>query len=81
MWWNPPVVGMMKLNTDGASKFSREAGCGRIIRDNRGDLKDGSSKYQGNCNAVLAEFWGVPEGLKLTKLLIFIELSSMLTRL
>lgn len=58
---------MVKLNTGGASKSNGAAGCGGIVRDHRGAWRIGFTKFLGECNALLAEFWGVFEGLKLTK--------------
>ncbi|MCH98228.1 ribonuclease H protein [Trifolium medium] len=35
--WKPPDVGWTKLNTDGACKDMRIAGCGGLLRDNHGE--------------------------------------------
>jgi ribonuclease HI len=61
--WKPPVEDWVKLNTDGACKGRTTAGCGGIIRNNRGDWLGGFAKHVGVCSAFTAELWGVLEGL------------------
>jgi ribonuclease HI len=61
--WKPPIDGWVKLNTDGACKGRIIAGCGGIIRNNRGDWLGGFAKHIGTCSAFTAELWGVLEGL------------------
>ncbi|GAU46467.1 hypothetical protein TSUD_402340 [Trifolium subterraneum] len=61
--WEPPSQGWVKLNTDGARKNERVAGCGGIIRNNIGDWIGGFAKHVGSCSAFVAELWGVLEGL------------------
>lgn len=34
--WKPPTINMIKLNTNGASKSDKVAGCGGILRDHKG---------------------------------------------
>lgn len=58
---------MVKLNSDGASKEKNSANCGGVIIDDMGVWISGLSKYLGHCSAIIAGFWGVFEGLKLTK--------------
>lgn len=57
----------MKVNTDGARKDDYSAGYGGVIRDERGVWISGFSKNLGSCNVILAEIWGMYEGLKITK--------------
>lgn len=62
----------MKLNSDGPSKTNKVVGCacGGVVRDHRGDWKIGFFKYLRLCSAaILAEFWSLFEGLKMTKFL------------
>ncbi|PNX92395.1 ribonuclease H [Trifolium pratense] len=75
--WKLPVGNYVKLNTDGASKEGRNAGCGGVIRGNQGERLGGFAKGVGNCSAFVAELWGVLEGLLLAKRLGFsnVELS------
>ncbi|MCI17930.1 putative non-LTR retroelement reverse transcriptase, partial [Trifolium medium] len=60
----PPEGQWIKLNTDGARKDMRRAGCGGLLRDSHGAWLGGFAKYLGNCYAYVAELWGVVEGLK-----------------
>ncbi|MCI28245.1 ribonuclease H protein [Trifolium medium] len=62
--WKPPVEGWVKVNIDGACKSESVAGCGGIIRNNRGGWLGGFAKHIGSCSAFVAELWGVLEGLK-----------------
>ncbi|MCH93591.1 RNA-directed DNA polymerase (Reverse transcriptase), partial [Trifolium medium] len=59
--WKPPRDKFMKLNTDGACKEGRRAGCGGIIRGNQGEWIGGFAKGIGYCSAFIAELWGVLE--------------------
>jgi len=34
VWWKPPPIGWVKLNTDGACKMGEIGGCGGVIRGN-----------------------------------------------
>jgi ribonuclease HI len=75
--WKPPKENYVKLNTDGACKEGRTAGCGGVIRGNQGEWLGGFAKGVGYCNAFVAELWGVLEGLSLAQRLGFdrVELS------
>jgi hypothetical protein len=55
---------IVKLNTDGACKGRITAGCGGIIRNNRGDWLGGFAKHIGTCSAFTTKLWGVLEGLR-----------------
>ncbi|GAU37398.1 hypothetical protein TSUD_361030 [Trifolium subterraneum] len=65
--WEVPEEGWVKVNTDGASKGEGLAGCGGIIRDHRGSWCGGFAKFVGTGSAIIAELWGVLEGLKLAE--------------
>jgi ribonuclease HI len=67
--WKLPAEGRVKINTDGACKDRRTAGCGGVIRDSRGRWCGGFAKHVGSCSAFVAELWGVLEGLKYARLL------------
>jgi ribonuclease HI len=62
--WKPPVEGRVKLNTDGASKDGKIAGCGGLFRGSHSQWLGGFAKSIGHCSAFIAELWGVFEGLK-----------------
>jgi hypothetical protein len=57
--WKPPTEAMVKLNTNGASKEGKIVGCGGIIRGSDRQWLRGFTKSIGNCNAFVAELWGV----------------------
>ncbi|PNX62105.1 ribonuclease H [Trifolium pratense] len=61
----------VQLNTDGAYKEGRVAGCGGVIRDSSGVWKGGFTNKLGICNAYVAELWGVLEGLRYARSLGF----------
>ncbi|CAJ2663874.1 unnamed protein product, partial [Trifolium pratense] len=63
--WKVPEEGWVKLNTDGASKGEGLSGCGGIIRDHQGNWCGGFAKFVGTGSVLIAELWGVLEGLKL----------------
>ncbi|XP_058761241.1 uncharacterized protein LOC131634594 [Vicia villosa] len=52
MGWKLSIIGMWKLNTYGASKANKEAGCSGIVRDHNGDWRGSLSKYLGICSAL-----------------------------
>ncbi|PNY12420.1 ribonuclease H [Trifolium pratense] len=62
--WSPPKMNFVKLNTDGAYKENRAAGCGGVIRGCEGEWLGGYAKGVGLCSAFVAELWGVLEGLR-----------------
>ena len=66
MCWERPSLGWKKFNTDGAfNGDARLAGCGGIVRDERGQWVNGFSKRIGLTNSFEAELWGLREGLLL----------------
>ncbi|GAU12817.1 hypothetical protein TSUD_73040 [Trifolium subterraneum] len=56
---------------NGARKDNNKAGCGGIIRGNKGEWLGGFAKGVGECSAFIAELWGVFEGLSLAKRMCF----------
>jgi hypothetical protein len=57
--WTPPRIGWVKLNTNGASKEGKRAGCGAFIRGSDMEWIGGFAKFLGTCNAYVAELRGV----------------------
>lgn len=43
----------------------RKSGCGGVFRDDNGVWLGGFSKFVGYCSVVVAELWGILEGLKM----------------
>ncbi|MCI11142.1 ribonuclease H protein [Trifolium medium] len=76
--WNPPMVGWVKLNTDGASRGGIITGCGGVIRGSEGQWLGCFCKKIGRCNVITAELWGVLEGLKLANLRGFKKIELVL---
>lgn len=71
--WIPPCRSMIKLNTDGACKSDSSSGFQGILWYHNGDWKGGFSKFMGRSSALLSEFWGVYEGLKLAQRLNYFK--------
>lgn len=64
--WQKPLEGWYKLNVDGAMVIgSSKAGCGGVLRNNRGEWIVGYVKEIGFCDPYSAEEWAIFEGLKL----------------
>lgn len=63
--WKPPKQGWVKLNTNDACLKDDRAGCGGLIRNNEGGFLGGFVKNLGVCSVIMAELWGVCEGLLL----------------
>ena len=62
--WDKPQAGWFRLNSDGsASASSGRAGCGRLIRNNRGEWVGGFSRRLGCLNSFTVELWGLRDGL------------------
>jgi hypothetical protein len=57
--WCPPKPLYVKLNTDGAFKDKKIAGCGGVIRGTEGEWLGGFAKCVGFCSAFVAELWGL----------------------
>ena len=52
------------MNTDGAlCTHSGSAGCGGVVRDDRGEWVAGFSRRIGATNSFMAELWGLRDGL------------------
>jgi ribonuclease HI len=67
VYWTPPQPGWVKLNTDGSSRKHGRAGCGGLIRGVDKEWLGGFVKNIGSCAALVAELWGVLEGLKFAR--------------
>jgi hypothetical protein len=65
-WWHPPDIGWTKVNVDGGwDSWSKKAGWGLIIRDNRGVVLTTAWQYLPGCvSAEQAEAVACLEGLK-----------------
>ncbi|CAA7027590.1 unnamed protein product [Microthlaspi erraticum] len=62
--WTPPMLGWIKLNSDGASRGNPGlATAGGVLRDGDGKWCGGFALNIGRCTAPLAELWGVYYGL------------------
>ncbi|GAU22007.1 hypothetical protein TSUD_111460 [Trifolium subterraneum] len=57
--WKPPIVGRVKLKTDGARKVGGCAGCGGLIRGSDGQWLGGFAKHVRNCIVSMLENFGV----------------------
>jgi len=66
--WEPPSVGCITLNTDGASKGnSGKAGGGGVFRGWKGEWLGGFAEGMGICSSVRAELRAVLQGLLVAK--------------
>ncbi|KAL9444513.1 hypothetical protein AB3S75_017659 [Citrus x aurantiifolia] len=66
--WQPPTWPWCKLNTDGSVRNSCDAGAGGaggVIRDYAGNWISGFCMNIGECPVVMAELWGLYQGLLL----------------
>ena len=63
--WQPPTWPWCKLNTDGSVRNSWDAGAGGVIRDSPGNWISGFCMNIGECPVVMAELWGLYQGLVL----------------
>lgn len=66
MEWKPAFRNTIKLYIDGSSNSNMAVGRGGVIRDHEAEWKGGFSKFVGRGSALLAEFLGLFEGIKLT---------------
>ncbi|GLT82219.1 hypothetical protein SLE2022_006230 [Rubroshorea leprosula] len=62
--WHPPEDGFLKLNTDGSLRQG-SASAGGLIRDSNGNWLHGFLVNIGRATSLVAELWGLREGLKL----------------
>ncbi|KAL9414398.1 hypothetical protein AB3S75_042799 [Citrus x aurantiifolia] len=63
--WQPPTWPWCKLNTDGFARNSWDAGAGGVIRDSVRNWILGFCMNIGECPVVMAELWGLYQGLVL----------------
>ncbi|CAL1373122.1 unnamed protein product [Linum trigynum] len=64
--WKAPAAGWGKMNTDGAAQGSpRIASAGGALRDSQGTWLGGFCSKMGNGTAIMAELWGILQGLQL----------------
>ena len=61
--WLPPPWPWCKLNTDGSCKNAWEAGAGGVIRDSVGHWISGFGMRIGESSVLMAELWGLYQGL------------------
>ncbi|KAH9798495.1 reverse transcriptase domain-containing protein [Citrus sinensis] len=61
--WQPPPWPWCKLNTDGSVRNEGNAGAGGVIRDSIGYWISGFCMNIGECPVVMAELWGLYQGL------------------
>jgi ribonuclease HI len=69
--WLSPKDNFVKLNTDGACKDQRVAGCSGIVCGSQGEWIGGFAKCVGSCSAFVAEVWEVLVGLRYVRSLGF----------
>ena len=68
VYWCPPDVGFVKLNTDGSfMPHSMKAGSGGLFRDSNGKWILGFTRNCGICTTLEAELWGILTGLKIAQ--------------
>ncbi|KAL9419174.1 hypothetical protein AB3S75_037017 [Citrus x aurantiifolia] len=63
--WMPPLWPWYKLNTDGSCRKDEGAGAGGIIRDSVGHWITGFCMNIGESSVLMAELWGLYQGLLL----------------
>ncbi|KAH9667991.1 reverse transcriptase domain-containing protein [Citrus sinensis] len=61
--WIPPPWPWCKLNSDGSRKNDGEAGAGGVIRDSVGHWISGFCMRIGESSVLMAELWGLYQGL------------------
>ncbi|KAL9436228.1 hypothetical protein AB3S75_022309 [Citrus x aurantiifolia] len=61
--WKQPPWPWCKLNTDGSCKNDWEAGAGGVIRDSAGHWISGFCIRIGESSVLMAELWGLYQGL------------------
>ena len=67
--WHPPLTGYFKLNTDRSILHSNptKASAGGLIRDSLGSWIGGFTRKIGITHSMVAELWGLRDGLTLAK--------------
>lgn len=63
--WTFLVWAKCKLNTNGASKRSGDAGAGGVIRNHKGNWLLGFAMNIGSYSVTTSELWGLYQGLQL----------------
>ncbi|XP_072955919.1 uncharacterized protein [Typha angustifolia] len=64
--WEPPDIGWLKINTDGAFSMEEyQGGAGVVIRDDQGKASVIAWELCPNESALLAEVWAIRLGLQL----------------
>ncbi|KAH9666643.1 putative ribonuclease H protein [Citrus sinensis] len=63
--WLPPPWPWCKLNTYGSYRNTGEAGAGGVIRDSFGNWISGFSMNIGESSVIMAELWGLYQGLSI----------------
>ncbi|OMO73242.1 reverse transcriptase [Corchorus capsularis] len=64
--WNKPMFDHFKINTDGASNgYPGPSGAGGIVRDHSGNFISAFSRNLGVTNCLVAELWGIRDGLQM----------------
>ncbi|GLT29235.1 hypothetical protein SLA2020_041140 [Shorea laevis] len=82
--WIPPDAGWYKLNSDGSYSAARNsANAGGLIRDNSGNWVSGFTVNVGCTSILIAELWGLQDGLRLCQSLglprIIAEMDSLIS--
>src|SRR5689334_1263909 len=62
--WEMPKAGWIKINSDG-SMVDDKAASGGVLRDDKGAWLHGYVRNLGSCSVVMAELWGIIDGLSL----------------
>jgi ribonuclease HI len=66
--WTPPPTGFVKLNIDGSVlRNPGHASSGGLLRDSNGNWIQGFSHFLGITNSLVAELWGLRDGLTLAR--------------
>uniref|UniRef100_A0A2N9HWM1 Reverse transcriptase domain-containing protein n=1 Tax=Fagus sylvatica TaxID=28930 RepID=A0A2N9HWM1_FAGSY len=66
--WTPPPTGFVKLNTNGSVLHNPGHASSRgLLRDSNGNWIQGFSHFLGITNSLVAELWGLRDGLTLAR--------------
>ena len=86
--WIPPILHWFKLNSDGSALGNPgPAGAGGVIRDASGCWIKGYCRNLGSTNSMLAECWGIRDGLeialslKISQLEVEVDCEAIITLL